>query len=61
MMSGILSRTDLLTLPLMALGVFMGVFVGAIAWIYRPGSAAVYRERARMVLDAEREDAHVEP
>ena len=61
MMSGILSRTDLLTLPLVALGVFMAIFVGAIVWIFRPGSADAYRERARMVLDAERGDTHVEP
>jgi cbb3-type cytochrome oxidase subunit 3 len=40
MKSEILSRTDLLWLPELSLVLFVLVFVGALFWIFRPGSAA---------------------
>jgi cbb3-type cytochrome oxidase subunit 3 len=61
MMSGILSRTDLLLLPLVSLAIFMGVFVGMVVWIFRPGSGKGYEARARMALDGENGVSHVEP
>jgi cbb3-type cytochrome oxidase subunit 3 len=50
MKSEILSRTDLLWLPELSLVLFVLVFVGALFWIFRPGSAAAYERRARLPL-----------
>lgn len=61
MMSGILSRTDLLLLPLVSLAIFLGVFVGMVVWIFRPGAGKSYEARARMALDTENGASHVEP
>lgn len=51
MKSEILSRTDLLLLPELSLVLFVLVFVGAVFWIFRPGSAAAYERRAQLPLD----------
>jgi cbb3-type cytochrome oxidase subunit 3 len=61
MMSGILSRTDLLLLPRVSLTLFVGIFVGMVVWIFRPGASKGYEARARMALDTENGVSHVEP
>jgi len=48
MKNEILSRTDLLFLPEISLVIFVAIFVGALVWIFRPGSAATYRSRSRL-------------
>jgi cbb3-type cytochrome oxidase subunit 3 len=50
MKSEILSRTDLLLLPELSLVLFLLVFVGALVWIFRPGSAAAYARRSQLPL-----------
>ena len=50
MKSEILSRTDLLLLPELSLALFILVFVGAIAWMFRPGARADYERRAQLPL-----------
>jgi cbb3-type cytochrome oxidase subunit 3 len=50
MKSDILSRTDLLLLPELSLVLFALVFVGALVWIFRPGSASAYAKRAQLPL-----------
>jgi cbb3-type cytochrome oxidase subunit 3 len=47
----VLSRTDLLFLPEIALFIFLAVFVGALAWMFRPGAKRFYQERSSMPLD----------
>lgn len=53
MKAWVLSRTELLVLPELSLFIFMAVFVGAIFWMYRPGSGRAYERRRFMALDAE--------
>lgn len=50
MKSEILSRTDLLFLPELSLLLFVLVFVGAVFWVFRPGSSAIYERRAQLPL-----------
>lgn len=47
----ILSNTDLLVLPELTLFIFLAIFVGALLWIYRPGSRDFYDRRGRMPLE----------
>lgn len=52
----ILTRTDLLFLPEVALVIFVSVFVGALWLVLRPGAKAAYARHASMALDeADRE------
>lgn len=51
MNSWVLSRTDLLFLPEISLFIFFAVFVGAIAWMYRPGARQAYQYCRFMALD----------
>lgn len=56
MKSLILSRTDLLFLPEVALVIFVTVFAGALWLVLRPGAKAAYARHASMALgDDERE------
>lgn len=57
MKSLVLSQTDLLTLPLVALGIFMAIFVGVLVWIARPGAAETYARYGLMALEDEEESA----
>ena len=58
MKSDILSLTDLAVLPELSLFIFLAVFAGAVAWIYRPGSRQAYARRAQLALD---DDNIIEP
>lgn len=52
----ILTRTDLLFLPELALVIFVSVFAGALWLVLRPGAKAAYARHAGMALDdADRE------
>jgi cbb3-type cytochrome oxidase subunit 3 len=53
----VLSRTDLLVLPEVALVVFVAVFLGALWLVLRPGAKQAYANHRFMALDAtDRED-----
>ena len=58
MKSDILSLTDLSLLPELSLLIFLAVFVGAVVWIFRPGSRQAYARRAQLALD---DDHIIEP
>ena len=58
MKSFALSRTDLLVLPEIALVLFLMVFVGALIWIFRPGSKNTYDRRSLLPLT---DDTPIEP
>lgn len=47
----VLSQTDLLILPLIAVVMFFAIFVAALAWVLRPGAQAVYAQRSQLALD----------
>lgn len=51
MMSGTLSLSPLAAFQLVALAIFVGIFLGMLAWVFRPGSRPIYESRARMALD----------
>lgn len=51
MKSWVLSRTELLFLPEIALFIFLAVFIGAIFWMFRPGSRQFYQRCRFMALD----------
>ena len=53
----VLSRTDLLFLPEIALFIFFVVFVGALLWMFRPGAKRFYEERSTMALDPDEMEA----
>ncbi|MEZ4470011.1 MAG: hypothetical protein R3F60_04230 [bacterium] len=53
MKAEILSRTEWMTLPLVAVVLFMSIFVLMLAWIARPGARDFYAARGRMALDDE--------
>ena len=46
-----LSDQGILLGPAVALFLFFGVFLGMLAWIFRPGSRQVYDRHARLPLD----------
>jgi len=48
----ILSQTNLLWPPLVAVVLFVTVFAAMLAWIYRPGARAAYEARARLPLES---------
>ena len=48
-----LTDQGLLFGPAFALALFLGVFVGVLAWIYRPGSRIIYEHEARLPFDKE--------
>lgn len=53
----VLSRTDLLFLPEVALVLFVAVFLGALWLVLRPGAKQAYASHRFMALDdADRED-----
>lgn len=52
----ILSNTDLLVLPELTLFIFLAIFVGALVWMYRPGSREFYDRRGRMPLEDDTAD-----
>lgn len=51
MKSLILSRTDLLFLPEIALVIFVAIFVGALVLVLRPGAKQAYSRFRFMALD----------
>lgn len=51
MKSDILSLSEFAYLAEISTVIFMGVFLGAIYWMFRPGSKTAYAARAQMPLD----------
>lgn len=51
MKADILSQTDLLVFPLVAVVMFTLIFSAVLVWIMRPGARAVYADRSQMVFD----------
>ena len=47
----VLSQTDFLVFPLIAVVLFFGFFVAMLFWVYRPGSKVAYAERSRLALE----------
>lgn len=47
----VLSQTDLLVLPLIAVVMFFTLFVAALAWVMRPGAREAYAARSRLALE----------
>lgn len=54
----VLSQTDLLILPLIAVVMFFTLFVAALAWVLRPGAREAYAARSRLALE---DGVEVEP
>ncbi len=54
MKAEILSQTDYLTYPLIAVVMFVAIFAAAVLWVFRPGSRETYAERSLMVFDDEK-------
>ena len=48
-----LSHLHWTTLPIITMLMFMGVFFGAVLWVYRRQSTAVYHEASRLPLQDE--------
>ncbi len=63
MKAEVLSRTDLLFLPEIALVVFMAVFVGALWLVLRPGAKQAYARHGLIPLDGHEphDDSEVAP
>ena len=53
MLSDWWSDQGLLLGPMLALVVFLGVFVGMLVWIFRPGSKQFYQHNAELPLQDE--------
>jgi cbb3-type cytochrome oxidase subunit 3 len=51
MKGDILARTEWLFLSEITVILFVGIFVGSLFWIYRPGSRERYAARAQMPLN----------
>ncbi len=47
----VLSQTDYLVFPLIAVVLFFVFFVAMLFWVYRPGSKAVYADRSQLALE----------
>ncbi len=47
----VLSQTDYLVFPLIAVVLFFAFFVAMLVWVYRPGSKATYADRSRRALE----------
>lgn len=53
MKSAILSQTDVLILPLIAVVLFVAIFTAAVIWVFRPGGKAVYQRHQEIPFDDE--------
>ena len=51
MKAEILSTTEWTVFPLISVILFVGIFVGAVFWIFRPGAKKVYDRRSQMVFE----------
>lgn len=51
MKADILSLTEFAFLAQISTLIFVGVFIGALYWVLRPGAKQTYESRARMPLD----------
>ncbi|GEM_PF-1262500 len=51
MKSEILSLSEYAYLAEISLVLFVGVFVGAVVWMFRPGAKVAYEAMAKMPLD----------
>ncbi|PRP96600.1 Cbb3-type cytochrome oxidase component FixQ [Enhygromyxa salina] len=51
MKSDVLSLSDFAFLAQISTVLFVAVFLGAIYWMFRPGSKQAYAQRSRMPLD----------
>lgn len=52
MKAAILSQTDWLVFPLIAVVMFTIIFASVLLWIMRPGARSVYQARSEMVFDS---------
>jgi cbb3-type cytochrome oxidase subunit 3 len=50
-----LADQGLTVAPAVALLLFMGIFIGVLVWIFRPGSRAQYDHEARLPLEDSRD------
>lgn len=48
-----LSQTDVMILPLIAVVLFVGIFIAAVAWVFRPGGKVVYARHEALPFDDE--------
>ena len=53
MKADILSQTDVMVFPLIAVVLFVGIFIAALFWVYRPGGKAVYQRYQELPFDDE--------
>lgn len=51
MKAEVMGMTDMATLPVVAVLIFFGVFLGALFMVLRPGAKAIYERRAMLVLN----------
>ena len=51
MKADVLSLSEFAYLAQISIVIFMGVFLGAIYWIFRPGAKQAYAARSQMPLD----------
>ena len=55
MLNAILSRTDLLMLPLVGLAIFTALFAGTLVLVFLPGAREAGAARSRLVFTADEE------
>lgn len=53
MKADILSQTDVMIFPLIAVVLFVSIFIAALLWVYRPGGKAVYQRHQELPFDDE--------
>lgn len=58
MKSLVLSQTDYLVFPLIAVVMFVAIFLMVLAWVFRPGSKAAHAQRSRLVFGASDSPEH---
>jgi len=51
----ILAHTNWLMFPLVAVVLFLTIYIGVLVWIARPGAREAYAARSRMIFDDERD------
>ncbi len=54
MLSQVASKFPMIWLTCLGLLIFLGVFLGVVAWVFRRGSTELYQQLAGAPLDADR-------
>lgn len=49
-----LAKFEYIELTCLGLVLFVAVFMGALSWVYRPGSTQVYKKIERLPLEGDR-------